>query len=396
MNEHSDSTIFVIIFTLLAFIILQRFFAEFFFVVWKWPMLFFLLPLIALPSFITNNILFFWTDKIPENAQTLANIWIHSPEYLYENYADKPLISETNGFIGSLIAPYLLIFIIYVSIKIYKSREVSRFRTSHTIDTLIRDQADLWPQIKIMVNTHPEEIADLDEGVWAMGLEPYKFAEKHGLIIKTENRKGEEEIRLDENKAIEVFQDQMGKPWQDIKSLSQEEKFVLSIMLLKANRLPKEATPHMKLIAHVYTTETKYSKKEIQKFKDEAVKKTDEILEKYANSKPMQIAVSEHFYVKTVMGRMLELARLDGVLTTADFIWLKIHNRGLWYMLNNIGRRAAWVECSGVWYHYNYEKAIKRKIPSPMISGAVKALDFEFMKGSESYIKLDGYNEDLE
>ena len=52
-------------------------------------------------------------------------------------------------------------------------------------------------------------------------------------------------------------------------------------------------------------------------------------------------------YALTLMGSMLELARADGVLAVAEFIWLKPVDRRLWYMLGSAGRQTPFVEVSG-------------------------------------------------
>lgn len=394
-NDNSDSTIFIIIFTVIAFVLLKEFFYETFVMIWKVPVLCFLIPLIYLPTMITENVLFMWVNNIPERASVFSKILLNDSSYIKDKYMDTTLISDVNAFVSSLIAPYVLIVLTFYIYNLYKSRMIDKYKKTFSMNTLIEDQADLWPQIKPMVGVHPEKIEDLDTGVWAMGLEPKKFAEINGLVEYSENRMGEEEIRLNESKALEVFQEQLERPWQSVESLTQVEKFMLSILLLKANRLGAESLAHAAIISQRYTTEKKYSKKELAAFKEEAELKTEEIIEKYKSSEPLNIATSEHFFILTVFPRMLELARIDGVLATGDFIWLKIENRRLWYILNNVGRKAAWAECAGIWHHYNYEKAIRRKIPSPMISGAVASLDWEFINSSESYIKLDGYNEDF-
>jgi len=75
------------------------------------------------------------------------------------------------------------------------------------------------------------------------------------------------------------------------------------------------------------------------------------------------------------MATLLELARTDGVLATAEFLWLKPIDRPLWYMLNSVGRQTAFPEIAGVFAHWVAEKRLDRPLKVPMVEEAVKALE---------------------
>ena len=98
------------------------------------------------------------------------------------------------------------------------------------------------------------------------------------------------------------------------------------------------------------------------------------LLKKHKDAKLIKKLESRHAYVSTVMAALLELARTDGVLATADFLWLKTIDRQLWYILNNVGRRAAYPEVAGAIAHWRIESRMQRKLITPMIEEAVKAL----------------------
>lgn len=100
-----------------------------------------------------------------------------------------------------------------------------------------------------------------------------------------------------------------------------------------------------------------------------------ELCHRHGKSKPIRRLFMEHAYVLTVMASLLEMARLDGVMASADFIWLKPLDRRLWYMLNNVGRQTAFVEVAGPFAHWLAEKALGRKIITPFIEEATTALE---------------------
>ena len=56
---------------------------------------------------------------------------------------------------------------------------------------------------------------------------------------------------------------------------------------------------------------------------------------------------------------MLVAARTDGVLASAEFLWLKPVDRQLWFMLNSIGRRTPFVEVSAPYAHWLVERRLR-------------------------------------
>lgn len=398
-NDNSETGIFLIIFAAVAYILLKKFLLSVFITIWKWPMMAFLFPLVYLPSEITNDGIFFWINADMKDVaiRYIDILSLDSSKIVElitekEKYAD--LVGTVNTFVSTAISPYVLFMFLFYSYGIYKFRN-NDYKDKHSIDSLLEHQADLWPQVKPMVNVRPQKVHDLDEGEWAMCLEPFSFAEKNNILIREENKMGEESLRLDDGIATSVFQKQLGRPWKGVDDLDENERYIFAILASRACRKTAHSLELVQTIARAFTTEKKYKPKEIKAFKEKADIAVESAIQNYKNTETVQNVIREHFFVNTVMARMLEEARKDGVLATADFIWLKIRNRTLWYILNNIGRRSAWTEAAGTWFHYNYEKAIKRKIPSPMVSGAVSSLDLAFRESSTAYIPLRNYNKEL-
>ncbi len=75
------------------------------------------------------------------------------------------------------------------------------------------------------------------------------------------------------------------------------------------------------------------------------------------------------------MASLLEGARDDGVVPSAEFLWLKTIDRRLWYMLNSVGRQTPYPEVGGPFAHWRAEKAMGRRSLVPMIDEAIKALE---------------------
>ena len=86
-------------------------------------------------------------------------------------------------------------------------------------------------------------------------------------------------------------------------------------------------------------------------------------------------AVGSHALLLPAMASMLEAARDDGVLATAEFLWLKIIDRRMWYMLNCVGRQVAFTEVAAPFGHWKVEKRLRRPLKTPMIEEAITALE---------------------
>lgn len=101
----------------------------------------------------------------------------------------------------------------------------------------------------------------------------------------------------------------------------------------------------------------------------------EELALKCENSKLMKWIEARHAYVYSFMATLLQQARLDGVLASAEFLWLKPLDRRLWYVLNSIGRQTVVVEVAGPFAHWLAEKKLKRPLRTPVVSEAVHALE---------------------
>jgi intracellular multiplication protein IcmP len=99
------------------------------------------------------------------------------------------------------------------------------------------------------------------------------------------------------------------------------------------------------------------------------------VLKKYQNDEKVQEVVSKHAYLLTAMASLLKASRDDGVMPSADFLWLKPIDRRLWYMLNCIGRQTPFVEVGGPFAHWLAERASGRPLLVPMIDESIKALE---------------------
>ena len=114
------------------------------------------------------------------------------------------------------------------------------------------------------------------------------------------------------------------------------------------------------------------------------------VLKKYQQVENVQQVLSQHAYLLTAMASLLEASRDDGVMPSADFLWLKLVDRRLWYMLNCVGRQTPYVEVGGPFAHWVAEKVTGRRSLAPMIDEAIKGLEIAVKEVKLSPQELKG------
>lgn len=114
------------------------------------------------------------------------------------------------------------------------------------------------------------------------------------------------------------------------------------------------------------------------------------VLRKYQDAENVQEILGKHAYLLTVMASLLKHSRDDGVVPSAEFLWLKPIDRRLWYMLNSVGRQTPFAEVGGPFAHWRAEDAMKRRSLVPMIDEAIKALEIAIKEIKLSPKELQG------
>jgi len=238
----------------------------------------------------------------------------------------------------------------------------SRFRHTYTMQTLKKCEVENWPQITPVISLNLLK-KDLDKGPWAMAKLPLDFCKEHHLLALVEGKGRAKEWRLKTGLTERLMVTQMGPLWQGVQALPIHVKVLLVIFVARAQRDHAIANKFLNQIA----VSASHGQLDFSGVTEQLVK--------YQDSKVIQWLEKRHAYVGTMMASMLEVARADGVLATAEFLWLKPVDRRLWYMLNSVGRQTPVVEIAGLFAHWLAEKKLQRPLRVPMVNEAVDALD---------------------
>ncbi len=259
--------------------------------------------------------------------------------------------------------------LIVMCVWVYTKDIGLRFRRTHSMKTLRAQEQRNWPQI-MPITEKNLAAEDVRLGPWAMALSPLEFAKQYNLLKKDEfAQRGASHMSdpltatIKKGESRRIFTLQLGPYWNGFDALPPHTKALAAIFIAKINRDRDGAAKLLKIL----------SQSSIKGKLD--VTMVPSLLSKHRNTELVQDIVQKHAYVTTAMAALLQGARQDGVLASADFLWLKPIDRRLWYVLNNVGRQTAFVETAGIFAHWAVERSLGQKCLMPMIEEAVKALE---------------------
>lgn len=325
----------------------------------------------------------FWLRRIELDFMILgAHLWnsvahyIHLPSiHTNELLALKSVVSHVNpktfhfrefetvnGVMGDWLRWPVMGVLLVLAVIAYFRHSTMMFRQRYNMNTLKELERENWPQIEPVLSLNLVK-EDIEKGPWSMAKVPLDYC-KENKIIKIEEKEGKKIWAIEKGPAARLLTMQLGPLWKDLFNLPIHIKALIVIFVAHAQRNQDISKHFLKQIAGSAAS---------GKLDFTGV---NEQLMQYQNAKILSWLRPRHAYVRTMMASLLEVARANGVLATAEFLWLKPVDRKLWYMLNSVGRQTAVVEVSGIFAHWKAEKALGRAMTTPMVKEAVKALDF--------------------
>jgi intracellular multiplication protein IcmP len=283
----------------------------------------------------------------------LAN-WLHLPSLMPALIPDSRDLTAASRFmqangaqadfqaivdVGTTIGNYLrypaMVLLAFMAFMLYRSNATLKFKTVFSMNRLKMAEIAIWPQITPIAKL--DLVAqDLDKGPWAMSKTPLKFAKDNNLL-REEKKDGKVVAVLLPGNAHRVFALQLGVLWTGFEKLPVHVQALFAIFAARANRDRDGAN---KLLEQIAESAINGHQLNFAGIRPLFVKNCN-------NNKVIGKILGQHAYVLTIMASLLELARTDGVLASAEFLWLKPLDRRLWYMLNTVGRRTAVPEIAG-------------------------------------------------
>lgn len=262
----------------------------------------------------------------------------------------------------------VIVILLLCGVWLYWHDVPMKFRKTYSMKTLREQEQANWSAI-VPVLGQDLVATPIDDGPWAMALLPMEFAKKYDLLKKDDVVLDkalpgmEMTAGLRKGEAKRLLTLQLGAYWEGFERCPAHVCALAAIFMARINRDRNAA----RMITDTLNRTSINGKPEYK------VARTT--LKKYEKTPLVQEIVQSHGYILTVMASLLSEARKDGVLASAEFLWLKVVDRRLWYMLNCVGRQVPYCEVAGPFSHWLAEKAMRRASRVPMIEEAIKGLE---------------------
>jgi intracellular multiplication protein IcmP len=248
------------------------------------------------------------------------------------------------------------------------------------LNTLIKKQANIFPIIAPFIHFNPAKLPPRPPGapvpsempIFAEALSPEEWIVFNEIPVSGKT--------LDEEVATKAYTKQLGARWRGAKYLAPYRQVLLAAFCLKASRKRSDSDTMLARLAQCWSEKDGLKLSRDRKLLREA----RAILGNQNMSATVLKRCNEHAWENTAMIRGLMTARSEGgVLAPAQFVWLRAHDRALWYPLNNLGRQSFHMEAMGAMAHFKAEKMAQRPIPRPKVADAVKTLS-EYLAGGKA------------
>lgn len=248
------------------------------------------------------------------------------------------------------------------------------------LEGLLQYQAQNFPTITPFIRFNPSKQPPRPPGtpvpaelpLFAEALGPEEWIAFHSIPLP--------DGKLDRKAAQRAFQKQLIGRWKGPKGLKPYQQILLAAFCLKASRKRKEGDAMLGRLATCWDYERGMQLKKDKSLLGEARKilRTKKLAEKTLAQ------ANHHAFITTALLRALQYAREEGgVLAPAQFVWLRGHDRTLWYPLNNLGRQSFHMEALGAMSHFKAERLTRRPIPTPKVDNAVDTIS-EYMNSMDA------------
>lgn len=251
----------------------------------------------------------------------------------------------------------------------------TQYRRRYNLEGLIERQASVFHVISPFVKFNPSTQPTRPPGspvpaelpLFAEALGPEEWLAYNRISIP--------DGKIDREETEEAFIAQLGPRWKGPNAMEDYKQVLLAAFCMKAARKRVEADEMLGRLAKCWSFKNGLELKRDKKL----FKLATSILKDKDLSGKTLAQVNQHAFETTALMKGLSYARTEGgVLAPAQFVWLRAHDRTLWYPLNNMGRQSFHMEAMGAMAHFKAERLTQRPIPVPKVGDAVTTI-IEYM-----------------
>lgn len=247
----------------------------------------------------------------------------------------------------------------------------TQYRRTLGLEGLIRAQSKIFPVTIPFVDFNPSKQPPRPPGspvpaelpTFAEALGPEEWLAYNSINVP--------DGQIDKKDAARAFTEQLSTPWRGSKNLAPYKQILLAAFCLKASRKRTEADDILGRLTKCWSYKGGLKLSKDSRLLSDARK----VLRDKSLSGKMLSQANRHAYETTALLRSLQFAREEGgVMASSQFVWLRAHDRALWYPLNNMGRQSFHMEALGAMSHFKAEKLTRRPIPIPKVEHAVQTI----------------------
>lgn len=325
-------------------------------------------------AYVVGNVFFSWFFFFKDSEKSLIR-WSH--------LSKSSLYSNLFTFVVCLV-PFA-VWIVRRSLNTNPTNHKHFARAKdYTLHSFTDRMAEVYPHLalfrKLDLNAKP-----INSGKYRMADTEKQFAMKHHLLDRVKAN----EFKVNRDRAVQVFVNQMTRLWTGYNALTRWEQAVIAVLVPRIAATDpkmsdadyKEALQRTDDLLAAYWRDAAATYNEEKDTLSLDMKLARATIKKYGHSAKVKQFFKAHAYVGTILYSMLVEARTLGVLQPAEFRWLRVVDRRLWLIIDNVGKIVATTEVAATYAHYLHELKQKRAIEKPMIEGAVRAL----IEAVESY-----------
>ncbi len=293
-----------------------------------------------------------------------------------------------------------------------------KFRTRHTLDSLMAELASVWPTGALArhrpatttcappveaprATAHPSLGALLvplgavdPRAADADALWPEHWLVSQGLARPTNGAGGNGESAgqftdsnwrgLTEDAVTEVLATQLSEPWQGIGALpSSEQALVAALACCHGFRLEEGRAILVALARHADRYHDTLDRFDAHLTGHRTfMARIDAVLHS-GDGQALVALAEDHAWKLTALLALFHQARDGrGVIAPCEFLWLKHTNRMLWYVLNTAGNTVAVAETAGINAHYLAERQMGCALHSPAVRQVARVLLDDYLDQS--------------
>ena len=342
------------------------------------------------------NLLNFQAGIVGVDLPTISYVSDYFSQTDYDNFSYRVMgkIEDNLYFLGGWLPPLILIG--FGAHILYHFRE-NRYRTSHSLESLLEQETTHWRFNRYLVKVNPFNFSkNIQKSVFRIAEMPTKFLESRKLVHKV-NDAPDKVIRP---KAKKVFIPTLGNLIAGLESFTENEKLIIAIFLaiiypergdngkpgkpIKFKTLDKLGREYAirGLSGDVAYSISEEMPKSVYKAQ------VEEILDKCWNCPYIKEKLKKHAFTQTFIRGMYIDVKRGGVFPPSYIGWMKMWDRNLFYNLQTTGvpgnglayvkkenQPGKQIEVSMIVRHYTSERIADKAIPRPEVDLLLDDID---------------------